>query len=98
MPALAEAAPDIFLGAVDRALNAGNENPILELFGQNEDPFLGRTWDRHQRLFDDYDHHSVESDDYDARRKKLVDQARSGRSRDSLDVRTASNTWNCAAK
>lgn len=44
MPALAEAAPDIFLGAVDRALNSGNENPILELFGQNEDPFLGRTY------------------------------------------------------
>jgi len=44
MPALAEAAPDIFLGAVDRALNSGKDNPILELFSQNEDPFLGRTY------------------------------------------------------
>lgn len=43
MPALAEAAPDEFLGAVDRALNA-ETSPIEALFGQSEDPLFGRTY------------------------------------------------------
>src|SRR4029077_2711166 len=44
LPMLAEAAPDNFLDALERALNAGDESPVPELFGQSEDPLFGRTY------------------------------------------------------
>jgi hypothetical protein len=44
LPALAEAAPDNFLDALEQALNAGDASPIPQLFGQSEDPLFGRTY------------------------------------------------------
>jgi hypothetical protein len=40
---LAEAAPDVFLSAVDHGLNSA-KNPIRPLFGESEDPLFGRTY------------------------------------------------------
>jgi hypothetical protein len=41
---VAEAAPDAFLSAIDHALNAGEENPVRQLFEESEDPLFGRTY------------------------------------------------------
>jgi hypothetical protein len=44
MPLLAEAAPSVFLSALDRTLAVEQENPIERCFAECEDPLFGRTY------------------------------------------------------
>jgi hypothetical protein len=44
MPLLAEAAPNVFLAALDRTLSLERDNPIQRCFGESEDPLFGRTY------------------------------------------------------
>jgi hypothetical protein len=44
MPLLAEAAPNVFLSALDRAISVQNDNPVERCFAECEDPLFGRTY------------------------------------------------------
>src|SRR5437879_1520222 len=44
MPLLAEAAPDVFISAVNAELRKGEESGLKPVFEANEDPLFGRTY------------------------------------------------------